>query len=445
MKSIKILFAAFIMFAIANGLYAQKKLSLKDAITIALNQNTSLVKSQNSLETQKAAVKNAYGNLIPTLGLNGSWNWQRVSDNGGGVQLDYFGNETVIPPSQNDTRNYSVGLSGNVTLFDGLSNIANINQKKSNLESAKYDLQKQRQDIIMQTASLYYAIIGYEKLLKFQEENYKYNQSLLDRIKEMQELKSVPISDVHSQEVQVANAELSLLQTKNSYEKAKVSLLDYLSLDITQDYSFESPDSTSFDTTVADEDFNTLLNTALVNRKDYQSQKLQLESSLDQLTIARSDYLPSLAGSYRFWTSGIKFGDLFTRRIYNIGLSLNLPVFSHWSTDLAVQSAEVQIKNSNEDMSALERQVKSDVKNALLDLQTAKTQLEVSHTALKSAKESWEIKQENYSLGITTFVDLQQTYTVYLQAQSNDIQAQYNFYTKQFALRDALGTLDVVQ
>ncbi|MFA3783961.1 TolC family protein [Melioribacteraceae bacterium 4301-Me] len=442
MKAKLILFIVMI-FTLISEVNAQKKLSLKDAITIALHQNTSLIKSTNNLETQRAAVKNAYGNLLPTLNLSGSWSWQRVSDKGGGLQIDYFGRETVIPPSQVDTRSYTVGLNGSVTIFDGLSNIATINQRENSLQAAKYDLQKQKQDIVMQTANLYYAIIGYEKLLKFEEENYKYNLSLLDKIKEMQELKSVPLSDVHSQEVQVANAELSLLQTKNSYEKAKVSLLNYLSLDITDQYSFELPDSTSEDTAIANADFSSLLNIALSNRKDYQSQKLLLDNAFNQLTIARSDYLPSLTGSYRFSTSSVQPSELFNRKIYNVGLSLNLPVFSHWATDLAVQTAKVQILNTTEDLNALERQIKSDVKNALLDLQTAKTQLEVSHTALKSAKESWEIKQENYTLGIATFVDLQQAYKDYLQAQSNDIQAQYNYFTKQFVFKNALGILDV--
>ncbi len=49
--------------------YAQKQLSLNDAITIALHQNTDLIKSQNNLATNSAAIKNAYGELLPNLNI----------------------------------------------------------------------------------------------------------------------------------------------------------------------------------------------------------------------------------------------------------------------------------------------------------------------------------------------------------------------------------------
>lgn len=63
--------------------YAQQKLTLSDAITIALHQNTNLIKSQNNLQLNSSAIKSAYGNLLPNLSLNGSWNWQRITDKGG--------------------------------------------------------------------------------------------------------------------------------------------------------------------------------------------------------------------------------------------------------------------------------------------------------------------------------------------------------------------------
>ncbi|MGA9291465.1 MAG: TolC family protein, partial [Ignavibacteriaceae bacterium] len=71
-----ILFFAIIFY---SNNYAQKMLSLNDAITIALHQNTSLIKSQNNLEINSSAIKSAYGNLLPNLNINGSWNWQQIT------------------------------------------------------------------------------------------------------------------------------------------------------------------------------------------------------------------------------------------------------------------------------------------------------------------------------------------------------------------------------
>jgi len=214
-------------------------------------------------------------------------------------------------------------------------------------------------------------------------------------------------------------------------------LLSYLSLDINSDYVYALPEESEEDTLFAGEDYNQLYQTAIENRVDYLSQ-----SSENQLTIARSNLFPSLSGNYRFSTSATSPGNLFDRKTYSLGLSLNIPIFSNWGTEYAIESANVSLKNSNEDMLATERQIATDVKNASLDLQTSKLQRDVSKKALLSAKESWNIKKESYVLGAATYIDLQQTYNNYLQSLYSNVQAQYNYYTKLYTLLNAIGKLN---
>jgi outer membrane protein len=420
---------------------AQEKITLRQAITIALHQNTSVIKSANNLETSNAAVKNAYGNFLPSLSLGSSWSWQRVSNNKVTNQLDYLGNTQNVSQSETDSRSYGISLGGNVTLFDGLANISSLNQKKNDLQSAKYDLDKLRQDVSLQTVNLFITITNNEKILKFQEEDLKYNKDMLNKVKEMFDLRMKANVDLYAQEFQTSNAQLSYLQAKSNYEKSKISLLNYLSKDILQDYTFEM-DSTYLPETIKNiDDINALYKTALTNRNDYQSSKLKFENSEYQLTSARGGYLPSLSGNYGFSTSATQPKDLLSRKVYSFGLSLSLPIFSRWSTEFATQSAQVQIKNTNEDLNALERQIKSDLKNAVLDLQTAELQLQVTKAALKSALETWQIKRDSYTLGSATFIDQQQSYRDYVQATNNAIASESNYILKQFGLLSALGLL----
>lgn len=441
MKFVKIFFTLTFTFLFLNNADAQEKITLRKAITIALNQNTSVIKSANSLEISTAAVKNAYGNLLPTLNLSSGWNWQRVSNSKGATVVNYFGEAQTLGPTETDSRSYSMSLGGNVTLFDGLANISTINQKKNDLQSAKYDLEKLRQDVTLQTVNLFIIITNNEKILKFQEEDLKFNEDMLKKVKEMFDLKMKANVDLYSQEYQTSNSQLSYLQAKNNYEKSKITLLNYLSKDILKDYTFEM-DSSYFPESVKNiDDIEALYKTALMNRSDYQSSKLKLESSEYQLTIARGGFLPSLSGNYGFSTSATQPRDLFNRKVYSFGLSFSFPIFSRWSTELAMQSAQVQNKNTNEDLSALERQIKSDLKNAALDLQTARLQLDVTKAALKSALETWQIKRDSYTLGTATFIDQQQSYRDYIQATNNAIASESNYILNQFGLLSALGLL----
>jgi len=420
---------------------AQEKISLSQAISIALNQNTSLIKSANSLGVSDAAVKNAYGNLIPSLNFNSSWNWQRSSNSQGTTVVNFFGEAQNLGPTQTDTRSYNMSLGGNLTLFDGLSTLTNISLQKNNLQAAKYDLEKLRQDVTLQTVNLFVTIVNNEKLLSFQQEDQKYNEDLLKKVKEMFDLKMVTNADLYAQEYQTSNSQLAYLQARSNYDKAKISLLNYLSKDVLKDYSFEIDSTYIPSTSQYTNDTVVIYQTALNNRSDYQSQKAQLLSAQYQLTIANGGLFPTLTGNYSLSTSSTQPSDLFTRKVYSVGLSLNFPIFSHWNTDYSIQSAKIQIENTQEDLNALERQIKSDVKNALIDLQTTKLQLDVTKVAVKSSMETWSIKKDSYLIGTATFIDQQQAYRDYVQAMNNEIAAESNYIFRQFGLLSAVGLL----
>ena len=437
-KSLYIFFTAFCVYAF-NAAYSQEKLTLNDAITAALNNNTGIVKNTNSISSYQADVKSAYGNLLPNLSVSGGFGWQRVSDNGGTKQIDYFGNLQTIGASQVDSRSWSVSAGGNVTLFDGLSNIASISKSKADLESAKLNLEKMRQDVVLQTVGLYTQIISNQKLLNFQEEDFNYNKGLLDRVKQMYNLKMVPVSDVYSQEAQEANSQVAYLQAKNDLEKSKINLLNYLSIDISKNYQFDSTAATINDSSLINSNIEDLYEYALKNRADYQGMKYQQESVNNQLTIARSGLFPRLSGNYSFSSNAVEPSNLFDRKVYSLGLSLNIPIFSNFNTEASIEAAKVQVENNDEDLKTLELSIRSDVKSADLDLQTAKQQLDASDAALKASKESWQIKKETYSLGSITFLDLQQAYNNYLQAQYNKINNDYKYLVAQYTLLNSIG------
>jgi outer membrane protein len=439
MKRIFYIILIIISICYIHETYPQKILTLNDAITMALNQNTNVVKGSNSIATFQSSLKSAYGNLLPNLSVGGSFNWQRVTNGQGSVTLDTLGRVISTGSSENDYRNWSLSAGGNVTLFNGLANIAAINQSSNNLESVKLTLEKLKQDVTLQTITYYTQIISSKELLDFQTENLKYNEELLNQIKEKYNLKIVAITDVYSQEAQTATSKVSYLQAKNNLELAKVNLLTYLSLDISQDYTFDSTFTVIKDTTLINSNPENLFEYALQNRQDYQSLVYLQQAAQNQLTIARSGFFPTLSGNYGFSTSASEPSNLFTRKNYSLGLSLNIPIFSNWNAENQVESATVGVENTNEDLSALERSIKSEVKTALLNLQTAKQQVDASNAALEAAKESWNIETETYKLIAATYIDLQLAYNNYLQAQYNKINNDYNYLIAYYTLLNSLG------
>lgn len=442
----KKLILAIITIALTIPVSAQKILTLQEAVSIALQRNTSLIKVKNTLETSESQLKSAYGDLIPTLGANAGWSFQRIND-AGSVQRDFLGNEVITPASQVDNRSYSAGIGGSVTLFNGLANYANISQKKDNLKATEYNIEKKKQDVVYEATNLYYLVLNAEELMKVREENVKYYQKFYETVNERNRLGIVAKADVYTAQVQLGNAELLLIQAQNNYETTLSNLLNYLGLDVLEDFKvvnpFKSQGIIEPESYLSDfEDIKAMVNSALDTRFDFKSQQLLISSAENGLTIARSGLFPSLTGSYSYSSAASKYDKLFDRKVFNVSLSLNFPIFSNWNTENSIQLAQVSLKNAKEDLLALERLIKIEVKQGFLDLSAAKKSLDVATKNVTAAEETRRINQERYNLGSGTILEVLQADRDYTDAQRNKINATFDYYIKRDKLNNALGKLD---
>ncbi len=437
---------AIVAFLIAVPISAQKNLTLNEAISIALNRNTSLIKVKNTLESSQSQLKSAYGDLLPSLGASATWSFQRVSDVGG-TQRDFLGNEVVTAASQVDNRSYSTGIGGNVRLFDGLANIANISQKKDNLKATEYNIEKKKQDVVYDATNYYYLVLNAEELMRVREENVKYYQKFYETVNERNRLGIVAKADVYTSQVQLGNAELLLIQAQNNYETTLGNLLNYLGLDVLEEYKLVNPfvnqSGADIDEYVREFDnVQNMVKAALDTRFDFKSQQLNVNSAESGLTIARSGLFPLLTGNYSYSTSATKFDKLLDRKVLNVGLSLSVPIFSNWNTETQIQLAEVTLKNTKEDLLALERLIKIEVKQGFLDLVAAKKSLDVASKNVIAAEETRKINQERYNLGSGTILEVLQADRDYTDALRNKINTTFDFYTKRDKLNNSLGKLD---
>jgi outer membrane protein len=445
----RIFFSSFIIILLSVSGYSQKLLTLEEAVNIALQRNTLLQKSVNNIDSYQSNVKAAYGNLLPTLGAQGNWQWSRSETKGGFLPLQN-GGFLPLPDLKivSETRSYNVGAGTNWTLFDGLSNIATVSQSKNNLESAQLSLARLKQTIVYQTISNYYDIINAGELLKVKEEDVKWNEKNYETINERNKLGAVTLADVYAQQVKVGNAELAVIQAKNSLETAKSNLLYYLGLDVLENYSFSDSLSANDRDIIGRhidanyQDLSDLVTKSLSSRYDYQSAKLSLESALNGITIARSGYLPNLTNNNSFYTYSDKVNTLFQNRNYTVGLTINVPIFSGFSTENRLQLAEVGAMNSKADLSDLERDIKRNIQKTYLDLQAAEKSLEVSKGNVSAAEESRRIQQEKYALGSSTLLDVLVANSDYLTAQTNLINAEYAYIVLSEQVKYQLGVLD---
>lgn len=426
--------------------FAQKLLTLDEAINIALQRNTTLKQNENNISTYESDLKTAYGDFLPTLGASGSWGWQRNED--AGTTRDVGGAVLTFPPSTTETRNYRVGANSSITLFDGLSNFANLSRSKNDLEGAQLSLERLKQQIILQTINLYYNVSETYQILKVREEDVIQQQKNLETIEERNRLGAVTLADVYKQQVQLGNAELEVINTKNLLETAKSNLLFYLGLDVLENYEY-SKEFTDKEFSILQKFINTdfekiseMVTTALENRKDYLSKSLALESAQNRITMARSGHFPRLTGSLGYSSFANSLDNLFDSRTYSAGLTLSIPIFSGFSVSNQVQIAEVGLMNTEIELNDLKRQIKQDIQISFLDLQAANKELTVTEKNVKSADENLKIEQEKYNLGAGKLLDVLIANTQFRNALTNHINSQFKYIRLSEQLKYNMGVLD---
>ena len=443
MKKLVILAVSFLITMVSFG---QTDLSLEESIQIALQRNSALVKSKNLLVGNEASVKSAYGNLAPSLGVQSNWGWRRIEDVGG-TQIDYIGNPYEAPATNEETRDYSVGAGGSVILFNGLANYANISSAKRDQEAAELNIDKFKRDIVQNTTILYYSILKSKALLKVREENFKYNQKLLETISERNRLGSAPVADLYAQQVQAGGAEVDMIRAQNAVDVTQNTLIDYLSLDVLNEYNFvsriDTVDASNVDQYKSEFDnVRSMVDYAIQYRTDYQGQQKTVESADNGITIAQGDFWPSLRGGYGYSTSSVSVESLFDRRVWSVNLELDLPIFSNFNTKTSVEYAKISLLNAEEDLRALKRQIKIEIKQGYQDFEAESKALEVAIKTVTSASENRRVQYERYSLGSGTFLEVLQSDRDYQNSLSLRIDAEFNFHSSRQALLNSLGKLE---
>ncbi|WP_290661543.1 TolC family protein [Ignavibacterium sp.] len=438
----------FLFILIISGTsIAQTKITLSDAIQLALQKNTTLNQAENNILSQESGLTAAYGNFLPSFSGFASWGWDRNEQAGSIRYLN--GIPFNIPKITSETRSYVASVNSDITLFDGLSNIANLSSASNNLNSIRFYVEYLKQQTVFNTITRYYNLMTQMALLKVREENVKKQEINFKTIEEKNRLGAATLADLYQQQVELGNAELQVINQNLELQKAKNNLLIFLGLDVTGDYTFETEFTIREEnilTTDLEEDYKNIqerISDAYKNRLDYKSKLYELESSLDQITIARSGHFPRLTGSLSFSSYSNKFDDLFKSKTYSVGLNLNIPVFSGFSVSNRVQIAEIQSMNKELEVRELERQIKQQINESYLSLIAAKKSLSVSEKNVKAAEERLKIEQERYNLGSGKLLDLLIANSSYVTAKTDYVNAQYSYIIISDQIKYYLGILDI--
>lgn len=148
-------------------------------------------------------------------------------------------------------------------------------------------------------------------------------------------------------------------------------------------------------------------------------------------------FSPQQAAAIRSANSQFPFN--FTSAPRNISAQLSLPIFDGFAREQRVQEARVQQDNARYEIRAQELKLNADITAAYLTLHTALQTVSLQQTNSAAARQEMEFTQEQYSVGLATFVDLAASRATFAQAESERINAIYDYHKAFAALESVVG------
>lgn len=429
----KLFFSTLIVLLCAASGFSQESIDLKAAILFALQKDPSISQIQNNLTIQRLNIQTARGNLYPNLSLSGSYSRNNYFSKGG-IQL--INNVPYPVPDQNSWQNSAnLGLNTQVVLYNGFANYQSIDLEKQNEVFLRLQYEKLKTDVVINIYQKFFDAVKKEKIVKTNEDNLQNSRDQLDKIQQYVNVGKKTLSDVYKQDVLVAQNELLLEQSRNDFSKAKIDLLFAMNDDVNKSIAIDSKDINA-DLTVADlkaildktSNVDALVKNAVAGRFDYQSAIQDIKIDQTRLSLAlKSLYFPTITAFGDYNVNGRQIQNVFDSRTFTVGLSLNYYLFQGNKFDINRQIAEVNIKQKNEDLSKLEQQIRSDIKKATIDLETAYKQIEILDRNIKSAEQDKLLSEENFRIGFGTLLDVQTAQINLNNLYISRINSIYNF------------------
>lgn len=444
---IKHLILTLAILTIGYRAESQEVIELDEAIKTALANSVTITNLENSLRIQELSTKTARGSLIPTLNLNA--NWSRNNTFSEGTVRFENGVPILIPKQDTWINNFNIGANSQVTLFNGFSNYRQIDLEQENEYAIQIKLAKEKYDLAFNVNSAYFNVLKQDKIVVVNQDNLKDSQDQLERIKEFMNVGKRTIADVYKQDVQVAQNELLLQRSINEFEKSKIDLL--LSMNSDMDRKF-SPSDQGIDYNLSEDELQTILtrnsntdvlmNRAMEKRYDYKSNIQDIKIGETQLSIDKKNlYFPTISGFANYNLNASRVNNILDSRSFSFGLSLNYPLFQGFRLDNKRQASQISIKQKKDNLDLLKQQIRSDLKKAYLDLETAFKQIEILNRNITAAEQDKLLSEENYRVGVGTLLDIQTASTKLNALRIEKINAYYDFLLAEKKLNYYSGDL----
>jgi outer membrane protein TolC len=405
-------------------------LSLQDAIDRGLKQNLGLLLSRADVRSARGQRWQELSALLPHVTAAPYIADSKI--NLTELGLKKFG-AISIPPSVGPFSYFDARAAVTQTLFDWKSINASRAANQS-VKSAEYTYQDAHDLVVLAVGYVYLQAIAEEARITTDEAQVQAAQALYDQANDQVNAGTAADIDALRTKVELQTRQQQLIQARNDFAIQKLAVARVIGLRPGQEFDLtdKSPYQ-PFEGISVEE----ALKRAYASRSDYRAAQSEVRAAELSRSAAQAGYLPSLSFAADYGTGGSHPSN--ATQVYNVRGTLSIPIFTGGSVHGDVQVAEARLEQSRERLDNLQAQIESDVRTALLNLQSAEQQVNVARSNIELADQTLAQSRDRFSAGVTDTVEVVQSQETVASAHEQYISSLYNYNFAKFSLIRALG------
>ena len=428
---LKSLFILLIINLFAINVKAQEplRLTLDQALEIALSESNTIKIANMTVEKSGYAQKGSYSSLYPNVSVNGSYQRTLLKQV---MVMDMGGQPMEIKVGRDNNISASASASMplvNAPLWESLKLSA------LDVELAVEQARSSKVSMISQVKQAFYGVLLAKESLNVMTQVYENaRQNYEKTLQRFNVGKASEVEKLRSQ-VTMMSAEPNVSSAENAVLLATWQLKAVMGLDLGAEIEAvgDLNDYTSelLAPYISEDDISG--NSSLLQ---FDIQDRMLESNL---RMQKKQYLPTLAASINYNYSAMGDDELKWFPSSTAALSLNIPIFDGFQKHFNIKQTKI-----SKDMLAMqrqdtERQIRIAIRNYNDNIALCVKNYTAANATVEIAQKSYEISEKMYEVGKATLVELNDAQVALMQAQLTQAQAIYSFMVAKASLDELIG------
>ncbi|GAA4209794.1 TolC family protein [Pedobacter jeongneungensis] len=419
--------ALLVALSFSQQIRAQEVISIEQAVENTLKNNLNIKQAAFSASLSEENVRQSKNALLPTVNgtINQSMQWGRSQQVSG-----------LFENTQN--YNLSPNVSTNVSLFGGGTKINQIRQNKILLAANQTNVEKVKNDLILQVVTAYLQVLNNQDQVKATQQQLDVANSTLKREQALLDVGNKTLADISQAKSQAATAELNLTNAQNQLTISYLTLGQLMEIQPPMTFKVQAPlvnELNNIQNTYVPSD---IYKQALNTFPDIKLAELNSKAAEKAIDIAKGGFFPQISlggglGSAYYYQFNSNFPiSKFTNQLSDnfgqyVSMGISIPIFNGFTTRSSVRKAKITWMQRRTDEQISKNNLIKVINQAVADLNAAQSRYSSTQNAFQAQKDAFYVIDQRYNVGLVNSLD-------YSTAQTNRNKAEIDFILAKYDL-----------